>query len=125
MDRIIEFFKSENMYDEEIFNYIKERTHIYPSSTDIPFFGCYPKVKNSVLVDFNLIIPEIKTLKNLLVSIHEFTHALDLYPELGKYYVETNQKIKEREERAKYMEKRYIEKSLSGDFINENKGKQM
>lgn len=119
MNRLIEFFKSEEMYDENFFEYIKTRTHEYPN-TKSEFFGCYPKVENNILKDINLVVPKIETLKDLLVNIHDYTYAYDLYKELGKIYIEDKEN---KEKRARYMEKKYIEKSLSGEFVEETSKK--
>ena len=108
-ERLIEFFKNEDMYDEKVFEYINSRTHVYPFDTDPKFFGCYPKVENGTLIDINLIVPETKTLKNFLINVHEYTHAIDLYNELGKPYVEDREKF---EKRAEYMERKYIQYSF-------------
>lgn len=120
MNRLIEFFKSEDMYDEEFFEYIKTKVHVFPSDVDLDFIGCFPKVENEKLVDIKLSVPEIKTLKNFLVNIHEYTHAYDLYKMLGKTYIENKELF---EKRARYMEKKYIEKSLSGEFVEETSKK--
>lgn len=118
MDRIIEFFKSENMYSKEFFEYIKSRTHIFPSNIDLSIFGCFPQVEKEKLVDIKVSIPEIKTLKNLLVNIYELTYAYDLYNELGKNYIDDKKTILIREKKAKEMEKKYIQKSFNKTLTN-------
>lgn len=116
MNRLIEFFKSEDMYNEEFFKYIENKVH---KGTDEKELGCFPIVDKEKLVDIKLCVPEIKTLKDFLINIHEYTQAIDLYNELGNVYVEDKEK---REKLAHYMVKRFIDKSLNNPTLeNYNK----
>lgn len=117
MNRLIEFFKSEDMYNEEFFEYIENKVH---KVTDEKEFGCFPIVENEKLVDIKLCVPEIKTLKNFLVNIHEYTYAMDLYNELGNVYVEDKEK---REKLAQYMIKKFLDKSFNNPNLEENNKK--
>lgn len=116
MDKLIEFFKSEDMYNEEFFEYIKTRTHEYPYDKAKGLFGCFPIVENEKLVDIKLCVPEIVTLKDFLINIHEYTHAIDLYNELGSIYIEDREK---REKLARYMEKKYLDKSFNNPTLED------
>lgn len=100
-----EFFKSQNMYSEFFFDFIKDKVKVLPSDTSLDWFGCFPIVEDDILKDIRLLVPEIKTEENLLVNIHEYTHALELFEELGLNYEERKE---EREENAKNMEKTYL-----------------
>jgi len=102
-----DFFKEQGMYSEEFFDFIKDRVHILPFNTPLDCFGCFPILENDVIKDIKLLVPEIKTEKNLLVNIHEYTQALELFNELGTVYDEQRDK---REARAVQMEKIYIMK---------------
>ena len=104
-DIVEEFFKIENIYDEKFFKYIKGKTHYFPSKTPLEWFGCFPILdEKGVLVDIKVVVPKIENEKNILVNLHEFFHAYELYHELGKEYIE---KTKERELSAKHFENRY------------------
>ncbi len=80
---IINFFKSMNLYDEEYFKYINSQTKIY----NIPYFeikdfvGCYPIIKMDKIVGFNIILPKLNTIFDVLIYIHEYSHALDIEDE--------------------------------------------
>ena len=107
MERIISFFREQNIYDEQFFEYIKTRVHVLPSDTPLCWFGCFPKLKDDILVDMRVVVPEIVTEKNMLVNLHEFYHAYELYSELGTLYVENRE---QRENKAVDFEKKYLKK---------------
>ena len=106
---IKDFFKLEKIYSEEFFDFIKNKSKILPSETDLSWFGCFPVLENGILKDIKLLVPEIKTEKNLLVNIHEYTHAFQLYKQLGCEYVEDVEKM---EKEARDMEKRYLKRLI-------------
>lgn len=103
--KFVNFLKQENMYDEDFFKYLKTRTVTTPSNTDKSWFGCFSIIDNEILADIKLLVPEIENEDNLLVNIHEYTHAYDLYQLLGYPYIEDKMN---KEARAKEMEKRYL-----------------
>ncbi len=72
---IINFFKSVDLYDEDIFNDIKKNTTIvYKNYDDIKdIVGCYLSQSNDKV---KLILPAIVTIKDVLIHIHEYTHAI-------------------------------------------------
>lgn len=100
-----DFFREQNLYSEEFFDFIKGKVKVLPSNTDKDWFGCFPMIDNYVLKDIRILVPEIKRETDLLINIHEYYHALELFNELGTIY---EAKTEERELKAKEMEKRYI-----------------
>lgn len=78
---IIDFYKSIDLYNEEYFNLIKEKTIILEGKYDEikDFIGFYPKYENDKLIDFRLYLPELIGLNNILIYIHEYCHAI--FPE--------------------------------------------
>ena len=72
---IIKFFKSVHLYDEEVFNNIIKNTTIvnmrYEDIKDI--VGCYYCKSNNSL---KLVLPAIETIQDVLIHIHEYTHAI-------------------------------------------------
>lgn len=102
---LISFLIEQNLYRDGFFEFMKDKIKVCPSDTSIEWFGCFPIVKNNILVDIRLLVPEIKTEQNLLVNIHEYTHALELFDELGTIY---NERREERENKARTMEKIYL-----------------
>ncbi len=110
MNKVIEFFKKENIYDEKFFEYIKDKVHYLPSGSSLEWFRCVPIVNDNILVDIRILVPEIITKENLLVNLHEFFHAYELYNELGKEYIEN---IEEKEINAKNFERKYLKSELN------------
>ena len=105
MNLVEEFFKKENIYNEDFFEYVRNRVHYLPSDVSLDWFGCFPILdENNILIDFHIFVPTIKTEENKLVNIHEFYHGYELYNELGKTYIEDRE---ERERRAKTFERKY------------------
>ena len=107
MEEVKAFFRKCNIYDEQFFEYIKTRVHVFPYDTSLDWFGCFPILEDDIIIDLRVVVPEIVTEKNMLVNIHEFYHAYELYGELGKMYVENRE---EREINAVNFEKKYVKK---------------
>ena len=105
MEQVINFFKEQNIYDEQFFEYVKTRVHVLPYDISLDWFGCFPILKDDIIVDLRVVVPEIVTEKNLLVNLHEFYHAYELYGELGTIYEEN---IEQRESNAVGFEKKYL-----------------
>ena len=101
-DNLIEFF--EDSCENDFWDYISDKVLVLPSGTDTVFFGCFPIIKNDILIDIRVSVPEIKEYKDMLINVHEFTHAIELYNELGSFYFDN---VDLREARAKNMEIKY------------------
>lgn len=97
--------KNEGMDDKAFLEHLKNRTKIVPNTFRKEYYGCFPRVNNGILVGINLLVPEIVTKEDLLINIHEYTHAFDLYQQLNCPYVED---IEYLEEHAKVLEKKYL-----------------
>lgn len=105
-----DFFKAQGLYSEDFFDYIKNRVVTLPSCVPLQFVGCFPQVENGVLKDIRVSVPKTDNDENMLVNIHEYYHALELFNELGSVYED---KKEERENKAKEIEKVYkIKKSI-------------
>ena len=104
MEKVQAFFKEQNIYDEKFFEYIKNRIHILPYNTSLEWFGCFPILEGDILKDIRLLVPKIVTEENLLVNLHEFYHAYELYNELRNIYIENRE---QRENNAVSFEKKY------------------
>lgn len=102
-----DFLKEQNLYKEEYFDFMKGKIKVFPSDTSLDWFGCFPIVEDGILKDIRMLVPEIKTEKNLLVNIHEHIHGLELFNELGTVYEERRE---EREANASNMENVYLKK---------------
>ena len=104
-NEVKDFFREENLYSEDFFDFLKHKVKKITSSSDISWYGCFPQVEDGILKDIKLLVPEITDEKSLLINIHEYAHALELYNELGALYIERRV---ERENKAQEMEKKYI-----------------
>ena len=105
MNLVEEFFKKENIYNEDFFEYVRNRIYYLPFDVSLDWFGCFPILdENNILIDFHIFVPTIKTEENILVNIHEIYHGYELYNELGEIYIEDRE---ERERRAKSFERKY------------------
>ena len=100
-----DFFKQQNLYSEAFFDFIKGKVKVLPSITNKDWFGCFPLIDGDILSDIRITVPEIKTERDLLINIHEYYHAIELFSELGTKY---KSKTEERELKAREMEKKYI-----------------
>lgn len=106
-NKLKDFLKEQNLYKEEFFDFMKGKIKVVPSDTPLEWFGCFPIVKNGILKDIRMLVPEIKSQKNMLVNIHEYVHGLELFDELETIYVERKD---ERENKALNMEKVYLKR---------------
>ena len=105
MEIVKNFFKEQNIYDENFFRIIKDRIHILPYDTPIEWFGVFPILDKDILIDIEIVVPQIVTEQNLLVNLHEFYHAYELYQEIGRIYEDNTAK---REANAINFEKAYV-----------------
>ena len=112
MERVKSFFRKQNIYDEQFFEYIKTRVHIFPYDTSLDWFGCFPILEGDVIIDMRVAVPEIVTENNLLVNLHEFYHAYELYSELGNVYVENRE---QRENNAVNFERKYVKNRMTNN----------
>ena len=104
-ENIINFFKKENLYDKDFFDFIEGKVVMVPNDTDMFWYGCHPIIENDILVDIRLVITEVFCENDILINIHELIHAIELYSEIGTIYEE---RIEEREKKAKEMEIIYL-----------------
>ncbi len=105
IDKVIGAFKVLNIYDLGFFEFIKSRVSYFPDTDDFCPWACFPVIDNNTLKDIKVIVPVITNEKTLLINIHEFYHAYELYQELGFVYQDN---LDIREESAKRMEKEYL-----------------
>lgn len=97
--------KNEKMDDKDFLEYLKQRTKVVPNTFGKEYYGCFPRVNKGVLIGIDLLVPEIVTKEDLLINIHEYTHAFDLYQQLNCPYIENIECL---EEHAKVLEKKYL-----------------
>lgn len=104
-----DFLNFTKMNDELFINYTKKQIHRIDSCSDKAWYGCFPILDDDNLIkDYNLIIPKLETEEDLLVNIHEYTHAFDLYNNIGNKYSDEKEDINKLEENAVNNEKKYL-----------------
>lgn len=85
--KFINFFKSCELYNKEVFDYIFRKSILY-NYLEVECCGCtgiyYILDKNNKLLDFNIVVPFIDSEKTLFINIHEYMHAIDAYYKLGR-----------------------------------------
>lgn len=103
-NKLKDFFREQNLYSEDFFDFVKGKEKILPIKNELAWFGCFPVVEKGILKDIKIMVPEIVDEQTMLINIHEYTHALALFNELGMEYIPN---IEKREVRASNMEKIY------------------
>lgn len=102
---IIDFFEHQGILPEGFVEYMNNgRIKKYPSDADISWFNCFTKTDGDILVSLLVIVPKIVDLKTMLINIHEYAHAIELYSKLGCIYIEN---VEQSEAFAKKMELEY------------------
>ena len=125
----INFFKKHNLYNKEMFEYInRNSTKIdYHDEEQRAFIGCYYICnKQNILQKIKICVPFIDSPITVLINIHEYLHAIELYNKIGKTY--KNQDTKEtlpmlyeqlyfEENRDKKLEEhlKYLNKKIKND----------
>ena len=85
----ITFFKKHNLYDKEMFEYIHHNStkFDYRDEDQRVFIGCYYMCnKQNILQKIKLCVPIIDSPITVLINIHEYLHAIELYNKIGKKY---------------------------------------
>lgn len=101
-----EILYSLNIGNEAFWFFIISRVKIYSLNVNDFSWGCFPILSdNNILIDIRLIVPFIQDEKTLLVNIHEFAHAFELYEVLGNEYHENKAKS---ENLARSKEQEYL-----------------
>lgn len=91
--------------DSNVFEYLESRTKVYNCDVEdgMPYYGVYPIIENNILTNINICVPKIINLKAMLINIHEYNHAINLFKYLGKQYLDQDY-----EKRAKLEEERFL-----------------
>ena len=91
-DKFINFFKEHNMYDEEMFEYLRKNSTLfdYRDEDMRKNVGCYYALDSKdKLKGIALVVPFIDSDKTVLINIHEYAHGITAYSKLGKKYKHT------------------------------------
>ena len=79
------------------------------------YYGVFPKMNGNVLIDFNVCVPAIINLKTMLINIHEYKHAIDLFNYLGKEIPPKDYENLAKQEEIKFI-KTYIKEKQQKYF---------
>lgn len=94
--------------DDEFLAYVDSRVKRYNVAADAFGWACFPKLDDAgVLIDMRVLVPAIVDEETLLINVHEYVHAFDLYQVLGCVYEDC---VDEREKRAKDAEHLVLER---------------
>ena len=80
--KIINFFKEHNLYDEKIFNYLKNNSIMvdYENPEERSFIGCfYILDQRNILRKIKLNLAYVMNEETTLINIHELTHGIENY----------------------------------------------
>lgn len=95
-----------NICHDEFWEYMRSRTKRINAPIETGIWGTFTdNDKNGTLTNIKIIVPEIIDEKTLLINIHEYAHAYELYQELGTIYKPNKQKS---EQYAISKEKEYL-----------------
>lgn len=86
-DDFINFFKKHNLYDEQVFDYLRKNSiqFNYLDEDKHPYIGYhYLTDKNGKLTKIILFVPFVDNYHAVLINIHEYIHGITLYNKLGK-----------------------------------------
>ena len=91
-EKFINFFKEHNMYNEEMFAYLRNNSTMfdYRDEEKRKTIGCYYALDSKDrLKKIALVVPFIDSDKTVLINIHEYAHGITAYPKLEKKYKHT------------------------------------
>lgn len=113
-NKLTSALKSLNIYSDKLISFLNGKILYLPLKKDEFPWACFPILDdNEVLIDIKLLVPEIIDEDTLLVNIHEFTHAFELFQKLGHKYIEN---VPYSEKLAKDNEKIYIKLNKKSNY---------
>ena len=88
-EKYINFLKKYNLYREDIFEFIKDKTVFvdYKDPNSLGFIGVYPNLVNGIIKDIKMVVPKIEDDTSISMNIHEYIHLLKIFDYLNKEYV--------------------------------------
>ena len=99
-----------NICNEEFWSYMQSRVKRMNVPIETGLWGIFTDYDNNILKNIRIIVPEIVDEKTLLINIHEYAHAYELYCELGTQYQPQKEKSEQyaREKEEEYLSKKKI-----------------
>jgi len=91
-NKFINFFERHELYDKRLFEYLRLHSILfdYRDTDHRPFIGCFYTTEKGKLKKINLIVPYIDNDITTLINIHEYTHAITVFPYMHKNFIEDN-----------------------------------
>lgn len=100
------------MDDENFLKFLEGKIRRYSLPWNSFGWGVFPKLDDEGrIIDIRMLVPDICDEKTLLINIHEYTHAFDLYNALNT--LDDSSKDEEYERRAKSAEYKVLERRMN------------
>ena len=116
-EKYINFLKKYDLYREDIFEYMKDKTKYidYRLDESKRFYGVFTNIENGIIKDIRVMVPYIVDDTSISIRIHEYIHILKLYDYLNKEYVFTDYE----DLLPVFYELVYAKENNNYDYINE------
>ena len=116
-EKYINFLKKYDLYREDIFEYMKDKTKYidYRLDESKRFYGVFTNIENGIIKDIRVMVPYIVDDTSISIRIHEYIHVLKLYDYLNKEYVFTDYE----DLLPVFYELVYAKENNNYDYINE------
>ena len=116
-EKYINFLKKYDLYREDIFEYMKDKTKYidYRLDESKRFYGVFTNIENGIIKDIRVMVPYLVDDTSISIRIHEYIHVLKLYDYLNKEYVFTDYE----DLLPVFYELVYAKENNNYDYINE------
>ena len=116
-EKYINFLKKYDLYREDIFEYMKDKTKYidYRLDESKRFYGVFTNIENGIIKDIRVMVPYIVDDTSISIRIHEYIHVLKIYDYLNKEYVFTDYE----DLLPVFYELVYAKENNNYDYINE------
>ena len=116
-EKYINFLKKYDLYREDIFEYMKDKTKYidYRLDESKRFYGVFTNIENGIIKDIRVMVPYLVDDTSISIRIHEYIHVLKIYDYLNKEYVFTDYE----DLLPVFYELVYAKENNNYDYINE------
>lgn len=110
---LIKALNEVNINDKSFLKYMRQNCKKYNLPKETGLWGCFiNKDQNDIITGVRIIVPNIINTDTLLINIHEYTHAYEIYKRIGE---KDNLNQEQEETKARQNEALYLKK-----IINQN-----
>ncbi len=102
-----EVLKEYYPYPQEFWEYIAKKITILDLDLEesMSFIGVYPKLNSSnQVIDIKVYLPPVTSLSTLLIVIHEYNHAYQMYWQLGQEFLDLPYEEMAKQEEEKFLQ---------------------